>query len=169
MVDIPFGMAQLSEKKFKEINFKGNPLADPRCKRILEREKLPVKPLLAHLKKMEKQGGGKLSKKQQKAADIAARNAAEAEAAAEAAPEPAPELSVGVIKSRIKFVYEQKNAEKVGDVPQLMEKYVFGAVCSVYACRRLIDLDWCCLLCIYMPAIDRSRLVLSALYMHAGD
>ena len=47
--DIPFGMADLSEKKFKEINFKSNPLADPRCKRILERERLPVKPLLAHL------------------------------------------------------------------------------------------------------------------------
>ena len=37
------------------------------------------------------------------------------------------------------------------------------AVCFVYTCRRLIDL---CLLCIYMPAIDRS---LSALYIHAGD
>ena len=60
--EIPLGMSQLSDKKLKEVNFKSNPLVDPRCKRILEREKLPVKPLLAHLKKMQKQGGGKKKK-----------------------------------------------------------------------------------------------------------
>ena len=41
--------------------------------------------------------------------------------------------------------------------------YVQMLVCFVYTCRRLLDLS---LLCIYMPAIDRS---LYALYIHAGD
>lgn len=102
--DIPFGMAELSEKKFKEINFKGNPLADPRCKRILEREKLPVKPLLAHLKKMAKQGGGGKKNKKKKQQE----------------PEPEPAaaaLSVSEMEQRITFVYEQKNQDKVGTTP----------------------------------------------------
>lgn len=116
--DIPFGMADLSDKKFKEINFKGNPLADPRCTRILERERLPVKPLLAHLKKMAKQGGSKKKKKQQEKAKE---------------PEPAaPSLSVSDMEQRITFVYEQKNLEKVGDVPKLMEKYK-GKEAALYA------------------------------------
>ena len=51
-----------------------------------------------------------------------------------------------------------------GPVPYVRPS--IDAVCFVYTCRRLIDLDWCCLLCICMPAIDRS---LSALYIHAGD
>ena len=114
--EIPFGMAELSEKKFKEINFKGNPLSDPRCKRILEREKLPVKPLLAHLKKMAKQGGGKKKKKQQEAAEE---------------PEPAaPSLSVSDMEQRITFVYEQKNQDKVSrtlpSVPLCTIKSVLG-------------------------------------------
>jgi Leucine-rich repeat (LRR) protein len=45
---VPTELSQLSAKKFQDIKLKGNPLKDPRCKRILEREKLPVKPLLLY-------------------------------------------------------------------------------------------------------------------------
>ena len=109
--EIPLGMSQLSDKKLKEVNFKSNPLVDPRCKRILEREKLPVKPLLAHLKKMQKQGGGKKKK------------AAAAAAAAEAVAATDEKLTALELRERITQIYKHKNAEKLADVPKLMSKY----------------------------------------------
>ena len=45
------------------------------------------------------------------------------------------------------------NAGIMRQVGDALKEYVVDAVCFVYTCRRLIDL---CLLCIYMPAIDRS-------------
>ena len=52
----------------------------------------------------------------------------------------------------IDFVFPFVKGLRPGSAAEMLAPYVFD-VSFVYTCRRLIDLS---LLCIYMPAIDRS-------------
>ena len=114
--------------------------------RILEKEKLPVKPLLMHLRKQGGGGkkGGKKGKgkatsteqEQEPSSAPAAENEDEDDTAAGAskvahidasdatvpnfvAEEATPEL----IERKIRHVYQNKNPKKIGDVAKLMIKY----------------------------------------------
>eukprot|EP01051_Picozoa_sp_SAG22_P012899 SAG22_NODE_1387_length_4524_cov_2.915028_3_plen_299_part_00 len=117
----------------------GNPLKDHRAKRILEKEKLPVKPLLMHIRKQSggKKGGGKKGKGKSQAAERAPEP--------EPAPAPADDdtdeedddgdgegdaeeakpvvVTPELIGRKIEYLYQQKNPAKIGDVAKLMIKY----------------------------------------------
>jgi hypothetical protein len=114
ITELPVELSQLSVKKLKEIKLSGNPLRDPKCRRILEKEKLPVKPLLQYLAKVAKSGGGKKSKKK------------------EAAAKQPKALSTADMIARIHLIYEKKNPDKLGDVPKIMAKYT-GKETALYA------------------------------------
>ena len=145
----------MSYKKFKEIKLKNNPLKDPRCKRILEREKLPVKPLLQHLSKVAKQaaqggggGGGKKGKKGKKNQQVSSEEEEEddeeeeEEEEGEQAAGPKAGLNADAIKKRITLIYQNKNPEKLADVGDLMTKYtgkedaLYAAMVKKYAIKE---------------------------------
>jgi leucine-rich repeat protein SHOC2 len=85
--DLPGEWGELKEKKVREIELDGNPIADPKVKKMMGKSANFVKELLTYLRKNGKKSAGKKKKKAAKKAE------SEDESADDADDEPAPEPS----------------------------------------------------------------------------
>ena len=85
--DLPGEWGELKEKKVREIELDGNPIADPKVKKMMGKSANFVKELLTYLRKNGKKSAGKKKKKAAKKAE------SEDESDADPDDEPAPEPS----------------------------------------------------------------------------
>jgi len=86
--DLPGEWGELKEKKVREIELDGNPIADPKVKKMMGKSANFVKELLTYLRKSGKKSAGKKKKKAAKKAE-----SEDESAAANDDDEPAPEPS----------------------------------------------------------------------------